>query len=134
MFREPAFADKSRAQRWAFGALAASVAALPLTLAVHTVVERRVIEERRSLYTAPREAGLEDALILIDGRVGTLRSMPAEDLTRNGTELTGSVLYGLHVGPVEDCVVSASYAGRTPYLYTWDRSRGHGSLTPIACP
>jgi hypothetical protein len=133
VFREPAFDRKPASQRWAFGLLAASLAALPLSFATHAVIERRVIEERMDPYTSVRESGLRNALVLIGGRVGTERSMPAEDLTRNGIDYSGPVLYGLDVGRAENCAVSAAYEGRTPYLYVWDRARGDGVLSPITC-
>src|SRR5690606_6748474 len=69
LFREPAFAAKAPRDRFVFGLMAASVAALPVSIAVHAVVERRVIEERSDPYTSVAEARLQNAVVLIGGRV-----------------------------------------------------------------
>ena len=48
-------------------------------------------------YASVASAGLDRALVLIDGRVGTERSMAARDLTRNGIDAASRpVLYGLY--------------------------------------
>src|SRR5690606_35750366 len=121
LFREPAFAAKAPRDRLVFGVMAASVAALPLSIAVHAGVERRVIEERADPYTSVAEARLQNAVVLIGGRVGTERSMGPRDLTRNGIAQTSSVIYGLDVSPAANCRLQAYYPGRRFYRYRWDR-------------
>ncbi len=79
-------------------------------------------------------AGLHDALVLISGRVGTVRSMAASDLTRNAVGHQASVLYGLDLGEAERCAPTARVPGRTTYLYAWDRLASRGSLRPLVCP
>jgi len=79
-------------------------------------------------------AGLRDALVLIDGRVGTARSMAASDLTRNPVGHRASVLYGLDPGEAQRCAPTARVPGRTTYLYTWDWLASRGSLRPLVCP
>lgn len=134
LFREPAFVMKASRDRFVFGFMAASVAVLPLSVIVHAVVERNVIEERSDPYTSVEEARLQNAVVLIGGRIGTERSIDALDLTRNGIAQTSSVLYGLDVSPDANCGLRRHYPGRRFYLYYWDRAQDDGVLAPLVCP
>jgi hypothetical protein len=133
LFREQTFADKPPRDRVVFGLMLASIAVMPLWFAMRAVTEHRVIVERSDPFRMVEEANLTNAIVLIGGRVGTERSMSATDLTRNGIDFTGSVLYGLDIGPQENCQLLAAFASRTPYLYVWDRAAGRGVLEPIVC-
>jgi hypothetical protein len=133
-FREAHFADKARRDRVLFALLAASVAVTPVVFVAHAVVERQVISERMDPYRMAAEAGLQHALVLIGGRVGTRRSMAARDLTRNGLGDDRSVLYGLDRGEAEHCAPPAGLPGRTTYLYAWDTAASHGVLRRLECP
>ena len=132
VFRHASLVEAPRAHRWAFGWLAASVVALPLLFARAAIVERHVIEERMDPYTSVRRSGLERAVVFMGGRVGTSRSIAVEDLTRNGIDFSGSVLYGLGRSVGEDCRVAASL-GRAAYSYGWDWERATSTLTRMAC-
>jgi len=133
VFRPASLAGASRRERMVFGAVAASVALMPISFAVHAVLEREVVRERTDLYADARAAGLENALVLIGGRVGTDRSMAAQDLTRNGIDYSGSVLYGLDPGAAAHCEPGARLPGRTTYLYVWDQAEEDGDLRPLSC-
>lgn len=133
LFKERTFGEKTAPDRWAFAAMVASVAALPIFLAVHAVIEHRVISERLDPCKMVAAAGLTEALVLIGGRVGTTRSMGALDLTRNGIEHDNRVLYGLDISPEANCRVRAAYPDRTVYRYAWDRERRRGRLIPVFC-
>ena len=122
----------SRAHRRAFAALALSVAVLPLTFLFHAGTERRVIAERMGPYSTAERAGLQNAVVFMWGRVGTLRSMPVEDLTRNGLDYAGPVLYAVDRAPAVNCQVAAAL-GRTPYAYEWDHQRAVSVLTRMSC-
>jgi hypothetical protein len=123
---------KPGAERWTFAALAASVAVLPISFVAHTTIERRVIEERMDPYKAAGEAGLRDTVVLMADRVGTERSIAAEDLTRNGIDYSGSILYGLDLGLAANCALAARL-GRRAYTYAWDHERGRRVFAPVAC-
>jgi hypothetical protein len=133
VFKEPRLDQKSIGDRRAFALLAASVLAMPLSLAAHVFIEHRVIAERRDPYQIAAAAGLADALVLIGGRVGTTRSMGTLDFTRNGTSYDRSVLYGLDMGPEENCRAHDAYPDRALYLYSWDVVARRGVLTPVSC-
>ncbi|MCC7240618.1 MAG: hypothetical protein IT180_01725 [Acidobacteria bacterium] len=134
LFRATSPGELTRLDRVAFGAVAASVALMPVAFAVHAVIERQVIVERMNPYAEVHGAGLRNALVLIGGRVGTDRSMAARDLTRNGIHYSDSVLYGVDPGEVARCTSRARIPGRATYLYVWDRVTEDGTLRPVACP
>jgi hypothetical protein len=116
-----------------FGLVAASVAAMPLVFVAHAVLEQRVIQERTDPYARVAEAGLTRALVLIEGRVGTRRSMAGYDLTRNGIGEGGPVLYGLHATAAASCAAAARFPDRPAYVYHWDRGARRGGLAPLQC-
>jgi hypothetical protein len=134
MFR-PGSAVMTRPQQWLFALLAFSASWLPLSFLTHAEIERRVIRERMDPFTRAEAAGLDQALVLIGGRVGSARSMAALDLTRNGIDHTGrAVLYGLDLGEEAHCGPEARLPNRATYLYVWDHRNHHGVLQPLTCP
>lgn len=134
LFASDRLEGRLRRDRLIFGLLAASVAVMPAAFAAHATIERRVIEERMDPYARVSDAGLTRGLVLIEGRVGTRRSMAGADLTRNGIGDGGPVLYGLHVDEAASCEAAARFPDRPAYVYRWDRARAAGTLAPLACP
>lgn len=132
VFRAPVLEPAVR-DRWVFGLLVASVLVMPVSLAVHAAIERQVIVERMDPFTQAEQAGLQDALVLIGDRVGTARSIAASDLTRNGIDYRGTVLYGLHPPDDRPCDWARLVPGRRPYSYVWDPVALKGILTPLDC-
>jgi hypothetical protein len=132
LFRTEAL--QSKAQRLLFVLTAVSVALMPVSFIRNAIIERHVIRERKDPFTQVAAANLPPALVLIGGRVGTARSMGALDLTRNGIDYDGRVLYGLDLGEAEHCAPAARLPGRTTYLYGWDHARAVGHLLPSVCP
>ncbi len=108
LFASDRIEGRPRRDRLIFGLLAASVAAMPASFAAHAMIEKRVIVERMDPYARVAAAGPKRGVVLLDGRVGTRRSMAGADLTRNGN--------------------------RPAYVYRWDRARAAGTLAPLACP
>jgi hypothetical protein len=133
LFR-PGASAPTASQRRLFGLAVISVALMPFSLAVHAVIERNVIRERMDPFTRAANANLPPALVLIGGRVGTSRSIAASDLTRNGIDHDGRVLFGLDLGEVEHCAPATRLPDRTTYLYVWDHARSIGRLQPLECP
>lgn len=134
IFGGDTLAAAPRRDRLVFAALAVSVALMPVALAVHAGIERRVVRERMDPFTMAAAAGLHDALVLISGRVGSARSMAAFDLTRNDFDLRADVIYGLDPGPGARCAPAARVAGRAAYLYVWRVAAARGALEPVICP
>ena len=121
-------------QRTLFGLVVISVALMPFSFAAHAVIERRVIRERMDPFTRAAAADLPPSLVLIGGRVGSERSMAALDLTRNGIDYSGRVLFGLDLGEEEHCAPASRLPNRRTYLYVWDHERSTGLLQPLECP
>jgi Dolichyl-phosphate-mannose-protein mannosyltransferase len=124
----------TRHGRLAFAALVVSVAVMPVALAAHMAIERRVVRERMDPFTLVASAGIHHALVLISGRVGTQRSMGGRDLTRNDLDLGADVLYGLDPGAPSRCRPETRVPGRAAYLYSWSVAEARGVLAPIVCP
>ena len=112
-------------------ALLASVTLVVPLMAWHVYQERRVIDERTDVYRQVSRAGLRNAIVLIGGRVGRVRSMAAADLTRNGITWDAPVLYALDRGKAVAALAEA-FPDRTLYRYTYDRNAGVGRLEPAA--
>jgi hypothetical protein len=133
VFRAEPLADRRPYERWLFGLLLASVLIQPISLAVHSRIEHAVIVERMDPFTQAAQKGLRDAVVLIGGRIGSLRSMAATDLTRNGIDYDRTVLFGLDLGDDRHCERMRRLPGRQPYLYVWDHLNDVGLLTPLLC-
>jgi hypothetical protein len=134
LFREDRFAGKDVLGRRMFALFAVGVALTPLLLAGHAFRERRVIAERMDVFRQVADAGLQNAIVLMRGRVGTSRSMDVKDLTRNGIDYRSSVLFALDRGDADNCRLLTAYPGRWLYRYTWDSVERQGRLTAVRCP
>lgn len=133
IFRVADGTGRSVLEQRLFRLLVASVAMMPVAFVVHAVVEHAVIRERMHPFVLASSLGLDGALVLIDGRVGTRRSMSAADLTRNAPALDDPVIFGVDPGAERRCAAVAQLPDRVPYLYHWDTVAGRGALTPLLC-
>jgi hypothetical protein len=133
LFRRPSWLDMDKVDRRLFVLLAASVATAPLSFGAHAAIEGRVTRERSDPFSLAAQAKLRNAVVLLNGRVGTLRSMDAADLARNGISYSGSVLYGVDQGDPTNCRYRTQLGDRALYRYTWDPAAGQGVLTPVLC-
>ena len=107
---------------------------MPIFFAAHVVIEQRVIRERMDPYSSVAAAGLDRALVLIEGRVGTERSMAAQRSDTQRHRPWRPVLYGVHVNEAASCDAASRFPGRTAYVYRWDRAARRGVLSPLTCP
>jgi hypothetical protein len=132
LVRTPDLGGRTRGERLLLALVGLSVLALPVSFAVHAVIERAVIVERTDVY---RQAhGASPSLVLIDGRVGTRRSMAAPDLARNGIAPGGPVLYGIALSEAENCAAAAAHQERAAFVYRWDRAPARGTFIRLGCP
>jgi hypothetical protein len=134
LFSRPRLDGRPRLERTLFGLTAASVAVMPFVFAAHVVIERDVIRERMDPYARVAAVGLKRGLVFIEGRVGTRRSMAGYDLTRNGIDHDGGVLYGLHLDDAASCRAASRFPDRPAYVYRWNRDSSRGQLSPLGCP
>lgn len=129
LFRGP-YEAKTVGERRLFYLFAVSlVASLPLFVH-HARTERRVILERTDLYRQVEARGVRDAIVFIQTRVGAERSMSPLDLTRNGPDITGNVLYAIDLGDQNRRLMDY-YSGRSYYTYRYDVPSKTGILTCI---
>ena len=105
-----------RIEAWLFALMVISVLAQPVSFAVHARLERAVIVERMDPFIQAERAGLSNALVLIADRVGSARSIAAADLTRNGIDYDGPVLYGLDQADDRAVRLGATRAGAAAVL------------------
>jgi hypothetical protein len=92
--------------------------------------EHRIVEERLDLYRQVAAARLTDAVVFISSGTGVLREMPTGDLTRNGLEFTGPVLYAWDRGP-DNRRLMDHYPTRRFYRYVRARTDRHGQLLEL---
>jgi hypothetical protein len=134
LFSSATLPGRPRRDRVLFGLMALSVAAMPLVFVVHADIERRIIRERMGPYAAVAAARLERALVLIEDRVGTRRSMAGYDLTRNGIDAAAQpVLYGLYLNGPSGCAAAARYPDRPAFVYRWNVKTSSGHLAALEC-
>jgi hypothetical protein len=133
LFASERLDGRPRVDRVLFGLVAASVVVMPLAFAAHAVIEQGVIRERMDPYARVAAERLERAVVLIEGRVGTRRSMAGYDLTRNGIDGGGPVLYGIHLNDSASCAAAARLPDRPAWVYRWNRAAGRGELSPLQC-
>ena len=127
LFGETSWGEKTRAGQRVFAWVAVSVAAIVPLLAWHAWTERKVILQRQDVYRQVDAGGLTNAIVLLEGRVGATRSMSVLDLTRNGPEMTGTVLYAVDRGDGNQRLIEL-YPGWTFYRYRYDSSSHAGRL------
>jgi hypothetical protein len=107
-------------------------------LAVHLVAvlaiaarERTVVDERMDVYQRVKESELEKAIVFLSSGTGVRRPMLVRDLTRNGTDLSRSVLYALDLGEQNQRLMRA-FPDRACFRYVRDPQQARGHLEPFA--
>ena len=133
LFHSDTLDRTDRATRRLFAALAVSAAAGVLLAAVHAAQVSTIIRERRDVFTRAASGEIRNSVVLIGGRIGTARSMDARDLTRNGIDYSGDVLFALDRGHAENCRLARAFAGRSLYHYEWNVEQRTGRLSPVRC-
>jgi hypothetical protein len=88
---------------------------------------RGVVNARMELYDLANKSWLSNAIVLIPSHIG---GMEPADLTRNGIDLSQSVLYALDQ-PVQYCTLTRAFPGRTLYRYERGDDSGAGILRPL---
>jgi hypothetical protein len=89
----------------------------------------RMTVERMDLYDQVATAGLDHAIVFIGSDTGLLRPMPAQDLTRNGIRIDGSVIYAHDLGE-RNAELVALFPDRTFWRYERQPGKVQGRLEP----
>jgi len=110
--------------------LVAAAAAISLNvhgLVVESNAANRSIRRKMEVYARASELGPEKAVIFL--RTGS-GDAPPGDLTRNGVEFDGPILYVLDRGDQNGILVD-EFPDRRPYVYEDDAAAGRGTLSPL---
>ena len=91
-----------------------------------TRVHARQVRARMAVYDEARRQGLTNAVVFLRGGSG---SMPAGDLTRNGTTFDGPVLYVHDLGERNRELLRA-HPGRSAYVFEYDPKERSVLLIP----
>lgn len=92
--------------------------------------EHRVVNERLDLYLKVKEAGIDNAVVLVTTHTGVIRPMPIRDLTRNNMDYTGSVIYAQDQKAGNELLMDY-YSNRSFYKYVRDREKVEGWLIKV---
>jgi hypothetical protein len=88
---------------------------------------RGIVNSRMELYDLVNKSRLSNAIVLIRSRIG---HMEPGDLTRNGIDLSQSVLYVLDQ-PEQYCTLTRAFPGRTLYRYERNNDSEAGILRAL---
>ncbi|WP_119418040.1 hypothetical protein [Desertibaculum subflavum] len=90
----------------------------------------RIVAERMHVYDLVDSAKLDQAVVVLSAPVGVLHPMGPKDLTRNGIDLQGPVVYAL-ARPGWEEALREMFPDRRMYLYTREITSAWGRLTPL---
>jgi 4-amino-4-deoxy-L-arabinose transferase-like glycosyltransferase len=96
----------------------------------------RIVNGRMELFDLVTNAHLSNVIVIIGAATGAAYPMwmSSGDLTRNGIDLSGSVLYVNDI-PGKSCALARVFPERSFYRYELDDNRNPGRLHPISpCP
>jgi hypothetical protein len=93
----------------------------------------RIVNERMEPFDLVADAHLSNAIVIIGSRTGSAYPlwMRSNDLTRNGIDLSSSVLY-INEVPDKTCALVRLFPGRSFYRYGLDDGHYPGQLHPIS--
>ncbi len=129
--RETSYDMKTRAGKFAWYLLPASMVACLGLFAWHAVDEAQAIWMRREPARLASRQNLDHAVVFLSTRTGGPRPMTERDLTRNGVEASGRILFVRDLGP-EDARLMEYYPDRSFFRYRYDRDARVGRLEPVA--
>jgi hypothetical protein len=126
------FARKARNWQWTAFLIALCFAHLIIAacnVPAFLFYMNRMTVERMDLYDQVATAGLDHAIVFIGSDTGLLRPMPAQDLTRNGIRIDGSVIYAHDLGE-RNAELVALFPDRTFWRYERQPGKVQGRLEP----
>jgi hypothetical protein len=126
------FARKTRNWQWSAFLIALCFAHLIIAacnVPAFLFYMNRMTVERMDLYDQVATAGLDHAIVFIGSDTGLLRPMPAQDLTRNGIRIDGSVIYAHDLGE-RNAELVALFPDRTFWRYERQPGKVQGRLEP----
>jgi hypothetical protein len=128
-----AFLQRPWRDRWGEAAQALIFAHLVtciLSVAIFSYYMRWIIDQRSDVFDQVARAGLHDAVVILHSPTGVIRPMEQLDLTWNGTDLSGDVLYALNLEGRRD-ELRQLYANRHFYIYERAEDAPRGTIKPL---
>jgi hypothetical protein len=116
--------------KWPFALLAAGMAYAIVKLPYIMEREHQVVGERLDLYARVKEAGISNAVVLVWTHTSVIRPMPVRDLTRNGLDYNGDIIYAQDLGN-ENAKILEFYPQRSFYKYIRDPDKVEGQLVRL---
>ena len=92
--------------------------------------EHQVVRERLDLYARVKEAEISNAVVLVSSHTSVIRPMPIRDLTRNGINYKGDIIYAQDQGE-ENAELLEFYPDRSFYKYIRDPEKVGGELVKL---
>ena len=89
-----------------------------------------MVRERLDLYTRVENADISNAVILVSTHTSVIRPMPVRDLTRNGIDYKGDVIYAQDLG-YENAKLLEFYPDRSFYKYIRDPDKVEGQMIKL---
>lgn len=89
--------------------------------------EKRIVEERMDIYDQVKQAGINNAVVLVTSHTGIIRPMGQLDLSRNALDYNGDVIYVLDLGDRNREVIR-HYPNRSIYRYVRHPEKVEGQL------
>jgi hypothetical protein len=120
---------QSRA-RWSMALLAAGMLYGIVKLPYITQREHQVVEERMDIYALAEREKIDNAVILVSTHTSVIRPMPIRDLTRNGLNYDGQIIYAQDRRE-KNKELMEFYPERTFYKYVRDPEKVEGRLVRL---
>ena len=92
--------------------------------------EHKIVTERFDIYARVEESKINNAVILVTTHTGIMRPMGILDLTRNGINWNGDIIYALDRGNENDKLFEF-YPARSFYRYVRDPETVQGKLIKL---
>jgi len=128
-----AFLQRHWRDRWGAAAQAlifAHLVTCVLSVAIFAYYMRVIINERSDVFDEVARAGLRDAVVIVSSPTGAIRPMLPADLTWNGIELSGDVLYALDLENRRD-ELRKLYPNRSFHVYERAEDAPRGTIKPL---
>jgi hypothetical protein len=122
---------EDRASRFAVALLALHLLVAVAAMAPFMRAMHRIVDERMDLYDLVDEQNVSNAVVVVTMPTGSLDPMGPKDLTRNGIDVSGPVIYAL----ARDNAVArlrTLYPTRQLFIYRRDIDAPRGRLEPAS--
>jgi hypothetical protein len=122
--------EQPRWRAWVDNLICAHVVTSLTALLMFAPIMRQTVDERMDLYDLVRAQNIHNAVVMIRARTGVIRWMSEADLTRNGLDLSGDIVYAGNM-PERLGELIAMFPSRRIYAYDRQADSPHGTLVQL---